>query len=429
MSDMAATWTPAHRRSAALRAGAVRTVDGQRLALGVTAAAVALVPLLAPRGPANAAPVDVLIGLSVAACLYWAGTSGHRWRLPYAIPMILFIAGGATGAIAGPVPLDGLMALVQDFVLIGWCWAVVNIASSPDRLRVLLATWAYSAIAWAVALLVALALGVSEITGQTANEGSRTALTFLDPNYSASYYVISIMIIWASGFPRRRGFRVAGYVALLTALATTGSNSGIVSLVVGISVAMLIGIHHRNGLVPAVAAFALMVPCGYALHSNVSLKGIQKAAHGSRYALVRDGIGRGGVSVAQRQMLVGESIELYERGGPLGQGPVSTKVRLRRDMAPFVKEAHDDYLAALLERGILGVIGLLLLVASLAVRVPHLARGRLAEGYAAVVVRPHALLGAVAGTAVAMAVYELLHVRHVWTLFAFVAALHMWGRR
>jgi hypothetical protein len=35
----------------------------------------------------------------------------------------------------------------------------------------------------------------------------------------------------------------------------------------------------------------------------------------------------------------------------------------------------------------------------------------------------------VAGTAVAAALNELLHVRHVWTLFAFVAAAYLWGRR
>jgi len=45
------------------------------------------------------------------------------------------------------------------------------------------------------------------------------------------------------------------------------------------------------------------------------------------------------------------------------------------------------------------------------------------------VVRPNALAGALAGTLVAMTVYELLHVRHVWTLFAVVAAVSIWGRR
>ena len=98
-------------------------------------------------------------------------------------------------------------------------------------------------------------------------------------------------------------------------------------------------------------------------------------------------------------------------------------------MAPFEKEAHDDYMAALIERGVIGFLGVLLLVASIGRRTLSVAAGRLTEGYAAVVVRPNALLGAVAGTAVAGLVYELFHVRHVWALFAFVAAVQIWGRR
>jgi len=45
-----------------------------------------------------------------------------------------------------------------------------------------------------------------------------------------------------------------------------------------------------------------------------------------------------------------------------------------------------------------------------------------------VVPKPNALIGALAGTFAAAAVYEVLHVRHVWALFAFIGALAIWGR-
>jgi hypothetical protein len=81
-----------------------------------------------------------------------------------------------------------------------------------------------------------------------------------------------------------------------------------------------------------------------------------------------------------------------------------------------------------MERGVLGSVGLLLLLLGLAVRTSSFAGARLRNGFAAVVVKPNALLGALAGTIVTGTVYELLHVRHVWTLFAFIAALYTWGR-
>ena len=409
--------------------GKVRTLDGERLAVGVTAAAVAMLPLLLPSGPANLAPADGLIVSAMLACLLWAGMSGHRWRFPYVVPISLIFAGGALGALAGPVPGLGIVALVQDLLLLAWCWAVVNIASSPERLKVVMAAWAYSSIAWAVVLFVGVITGASVLTGQVANQGSRLLLTLGDPNYAANYFFISIMIIWATARPRRRGLRLAAYALLLAALASTGSNSGIVALIVGTAVAALVVVYRRHGMVPLITALAFLVVGGYAASSSISVASIQEKAHDSPYAFVRDGIGRGQDSVDQRDTLLKESILLYETGSPLGEGPTSTKTRLQADMAPIEKEAHDDYLAALIERGMLGFLGLILLVFGLGFRALSLVRKRMADGFASVVVRPNALLGAVAGTLVAGTVYELLHVRHVWTLFAFVAALYVWDMK
>jgi O-antigen ligase len=175
------------------------------------------------------------------------------------------------------------------------------------------------------------------------------------------------------------------------------------------------------------AAAVLVVAAG-AIATTVSLSSIQASAASSRYAFIRQGLGRSPDSAGQRQSLLQESVGLYRRGNPLGEGPVSTKPRLKREQAPLIKEAHDDYLAALIERGPIGFIGVLLLVCSLALRGLFATRARLAGGFAAIVSRPNALVGAVAGTLVAGTVYELLHVRHVWALFAFVAALSVWGR-
>jgi O-antigen ligase len=167
----------------------------------------------------------------------------------------------------------------------------------------------------------------------------------------------------------------------------------------------------------------------YLLAANVSIAAIQRAAYESPHAFIRDGIGHGQKAVSSRSTLRAQSLELWRESGPLGAGPVSTKTRLRAEMAPYVKEAHDDYAAALVERGAIGFLGLAVLIAGFALRTPGLARKRLSPGFAAVVPAPHALIGAVFGTMVAMTVVELLHARHVWTLFAFVAAVAIWGRR
>jgi hypothetical protein len=411
-----------------LRISGARALGEDRLAVGLTAAAVALIPLVWPSGPGNSAYVDPLIALSFVACLLWAGTSAHLWRFPFAVGIGLFMTGGALGALAGPVPWSGVVALLQDLVLLAWCWAIANLCSSPQRLKLLLATWAYSSIGWAVLLFIGLATGTFGLTGQSTREASRTALTFGDPSFSANYYLISMMVIWATGRPRHRALRLLAYALLVSALLSTGSNSGIVSLIVGTVVAGLLGLSRRRGTLSAFTALAFVLVGGVLAVSTISVGDIQARAHESHYAFLRDGIGRSEVSESQRGMLLEESTHLYSTGGSLGQGPVSTKARLDKEMAPFIKEAHNDYFAALVERGAVGFVGLLLFLSALGLRAVSLIRGRLAKGFAAVIIRPNALVGAVAGTMVASTVYELLHLRHLWVLFAFVAAISLWGR-
>jgi O-antigen ligase len=410
-----------------LAARRVTALDRPGLSVLVAAAGVALLPLVRPGGPANTAPVDLVIGLALAVSIFVAVSSGKKWRFPYAVPMLLFLAGGAIGAIAGPVPGAGITALAQDIVVLAWCWVVVNICRSAGGLRILLRTWAYSSVVWAALLFLGLATSTAALSGQTARGASRTTLTFGDPNVCANYLFISIMVIWASQRPRRWPFRFAAYALLIAALATTGSNSGIVSIIVGVAVAALLGVYRRSGVVPAVTMLLFLLLGGYVVAANVNFTSIQEQAQESRYAFIRDGIGREQTSVSQRGSILSESIRLYYAGGALGAGPVSTKTRLQAEQAPFVKEAHDDYAAALAERGVLGLLGVALLVGTIAGRALSGLRP-LASQHASAVVRPNALVGAIAGTLITMTVLELLHVRHVWTLFAFVAALSLQGR-
>ena len=403
-------------------------LSGERLAVVTVGAAVAMLPLVVPTGPGNLAPADAFLTAALLATLLWARIAHHRWQFPFVVPVAIFMVGGALGAMVGPVPGSGLLALGQDLLLLIWCWSVVNISRSAANLRILLATWAYSSIGWVIALFIGLATGSPLLTGQIQRQGSRVAITLDDPNYAANYFVISIMIIWATRCPRNRFVRYAAVGGLLVALALTGSNSGGVALIVGSTVAALLGAYRRSGMVATVTLGAFILLAGAVIASNVSVTGIQQAASSSRYAFVRDGIGRSTSEADDRKLLFRESVNLFRTGGLLGQGPVSTKVRLAADGAPYVKEAHDDYLAALVERGLLGFVGFLLLLAGIILRTVKVGGARLSQDFSAAVINPNALVGAIAGTLLTGTVYELLHVRHVWTLFAFIAALFVWGR-
>lgn len=422
-TDVRASWVSASGGSIESDAG----LDA-RAPLIATVVAVVLVPFLTPGGPAGIAPVDLFIAMAAAAVMVWASV-GVKIRAPYAAPVGVLLVAGAAGALAGPVPTAGLLALIQDVWLLAWAIVVANVARSPAGLRLILKAWVIASVAWAAVGLIGVIAGIPALAGLAANEGGRISLRFGDPNYAANYFVVSIMLIWATGYPRRRLLRTCAYGLLVAAWMFTGSNSGIVSLLVGVSAASILGVRRRWGVVPMIAAASFVVLAAFAVAPHFSLGGIQRAAQASRYQVVRDWVGRSPSSIEDRSLLLHESVGLFYQGGILGEGPGSTKPRLTDTQAPFVKEAHDDYFAALTERGVIGVLGLLLLLAAVLVRTLTVAIRPLRPEVEAIVPRPNALAGAVLGTLVSSSVYELLHVRHVWTLFAIVAAIYAWGRQ
>jgi O-antigen ligase len=415
-----------HARSGA----ASRLSDRERVAVGSAVAATALLPLVRPPGPGATAPVDALIVVALLAALLWFRASRRPMLFPYAVPAGLLLVGGALGAISGPVPRTSAVALVQDAALLLWFWALINIiGSSSERLRLVLSAWAYSAIAWAFLLILALAGGITAISGQTAAEGARTALTFGNANSAGSYFFISIMVIWATGRPQGRVARTAAYAVLLAALLSTGSNGALIAIMVGTVVACVAGVYRRRGPVAATTALAAVVLAGVAVTSQFSLADVESRASASSYAFVRDGVGRSAKTASDRGLLFRESVHLYRTGGPLGSGPGSTKVRLQREHAPRALEAHNDYLAALNERGIVGLLGAVFLLGGIGVQSLSLAGASIGPRISRAVVRPNALAGATAGALVAMTSTEYLHVRHVWTLLALVVAAALVGRK
>jgi hypothetical protein len=404
-----------------------RHAADQRLALGACAAAIVLLPVIEPTLPGNASPVDALIGFAVVATLFWAGHHHRPLHVPYAWPVALFIIGGAAGALVQGNPGGSGFALVQDVTLLAWCAALVTLARGPDTARLLAAAWVWSASAWATWMTVTVAIGQLALAGAEGANGGRAALTFADPNMAGNYFAISVFVAGAFRIPRHRVLRVLVYAMLLSALVLTGSNGGFVSLVAGLMAGVVATTYRRSGAIPMVALLALMTATAVVAVREVHLIPLEQAARTSDIRVIRESIGRAGESEASRSVLLHETLDLFERGTIFGRGPNSTKSILYAQQAPYVKEAHDDYLATLAERGVIGTAGLLLLIVIVGTRAWRAATRPPPQGLAAVVQRPASLFGAVAVCAVAASFYEILHFRHVWTLLAFVAIVYLQG--
>jgi O-antigen ligase len=147
---------------------------------------------------------------------------------------------------------------------------------------------------------------------------------------------------------------------VVVAIVLTGSNGGLTALVFATVGGWLFRL-VRAGRAPAAVLAACLLACAaVAAASTVDVTGVAARARDSAPVL-RDSIGREAESGGSRQTLVREAFSLWlSNDSPVGVGPGGTKAALQAEQAPYVKEAHDDYLAAVVERGLLGGVALVL---------------------------------------------------------------------
>ena len=411
--------------------------------IAVVAGCIGLAAVVNPKGPGNTAPWDLLAMLVVFLVFVWMLRTRAPLRFPYAIPMAGLMITGLLAAAFSVDPAGGTVAILQEVFLVLWCAAVATVCRTSKAIEVLLRAWVLSALFWAGLLVVAVFTGVRAVSGigdTTADYGSmdygavndgygtRSRLFFDHPNMAGNYFMIAVFIVLAAGYPRRPLLRVLACLTLIGAMFLTGSNAALLSLIGGGVVTLYLRVRARQGIVRALAsAGAVMALLGLgAVEVAVPLVSI---AEQSSNPFIRYSIGRGQRSADARQSLFSSQLSVYEKGDLLGIGPATTKETLAADAASKVKQAHNDYLATLVERGPVGLLALFLLISTVFVRIVVFARRPLPPWLAAAVPLPGALGGACAAFALTSLTHEILHYRWLWTLLGLVAAMHVLARQ
>jgi O-antigen ligase len=166
---------------------------------------------------------------------------------------------------------------------------------------------------------------------------------------------------------------------------------------------------------------------GYLAAVNVDFTGLARAAKGAP-PIIANSVGRGQQGGEDRALLLSENLNIFRHEDLLGLGPGGTKRTLQEEQAAYVKEAHNDYLATLVERGVVGVVGLLMLLVAAGRRAAEVMRARPGPGRPAAVARP--VLLAAGGVALALSgwFHEVLHFRHVWAVLGLLAAAALSSR-
>jgi O-antigen ligase len=388
--------------------------------------AVCLLPFLVPSGPGNTAPADVAIGLCIVLGVLWSVREQLTIKLPYLAGIAGLVLGGAFAASVAAAPIVSALVLVQDLLLLAWAAALALGRHNPAIVAVVTKAWCRTAPLYSGVMVIAYLLGIRALSGVSTQDGIRASYTMGDPNMAGNYLVVSLFVMAACKHPRSPGVRRIGYLLVLVAIGFTGSNGAQLTLLIGLVLGLAVTRYRRFGALAGLTTLAASVLVAGVLFvfvmPRVDLNQIREQAVGS-VPLVRDSFGRSGNSTSQRAAIVQEGATLWLGGDATGFGPAQTKATLAATQAPYVKEAHNDYLATLLERGLIGALGLLVLGIAVLVRCVRLVVGTLPKAYADLV--PRAWLLAVIGPVMATAAgfYEVLHFRHLWTWLGLIAAL------
>lgn len=392
------------------------------------ALAIATMPLLSPSGPGNTALADVTIAAAVLVTVLWLHRHGGVVSLPYSLGMGLLMVAGSIAAVHVDSAFSGL-AIIQDLFSLLWGAVIANaVRKSTWLLRVVVGAWCWSGLAWAAVLVLGKLAGIDALAGITAKDGGRAALTFNDPNLAGNYFLCVFFVLLATRVVRNRLVRVLGVVLLLTAIFFTGSNGAVIGIAVGLAVASVVRVRRNRGPIVAILMVTALLVLGGVGAPYLDLSALRQRAADS-VQLLQDSIGRSNESGSEREILWTEGLNLYGHSDLVGVAPGRTKDTLAATNAPYVKEAHNDYVATLVERGVLGGLGLVLLIATIAQRLGRLSLRPLRADVAAVVTSPEMLLGLGCAFLAAALFYEVLHFRHLWAFLGLVAGLDPGVRR
>ena len=401
-------------------------IDGWGIYLALV---VCLIPIVVPSGPARLAFVDGLIVLGLGAFAIVFLTRKEPVRVPFMAPVLMITVGSLAAVVNAESPSAAFLAMAQDAYLFIWFIMLVQILRDRDLTAIQITWICAGSIIALYGILVTLTEGHLSLMDIVKPKGKRAYGTFYDPNMFAGYLVMSLFFVLSMG--RRLPWLVRwGSMATMTVcIVATKSNGGMLSLIVGLGAWLLVRAWTRDVRPAAMVACALLVASlglgALWMNAGVGIGAAQLDAFQSNSFLARAG------HSSEGRFTIWKNLQETYAKSPLGIGPgnssfltLSVEDRLRPNSLQS-KEAHNDYLAYAIERGPLGLLGLLVLIGSAFGKLGAAAKRRGDTQATLDTNGPMvaAMTGALAASAVHALTIEVLHFRHFWMLMAIICAI------
>lgn len=404
--------------------------------------AVCLTPVIVPPGPARTAIVDSVNAIALAVfTASWLATK-RPVKLPFLGPMLLIFVGSVLATFNAANPRAAVITLIQDAYLYVCFVMLVDLMSKRGDFRGLRLAWVLAASAIAIiGIIQAVTYKNPSLLNLISPKGFRALGTFDQPDTLSDYLVMSIFMVLSLNEEAGRLVRWSAIAIMSVGIVATKANGGIMALMAGLLAWALVRAWTKRvsytGLV-AGALFTLSV----GLVAVWLIQGVGVGSSEIKQLQANSILGRMSHSSEGRMQIWATLWRRYSKN-PLGIGPGNSRWQVltieERDRPtvgptetfdtgadPFVsKEAHNDYIAYLIERGPLALLGMLVLRFQVFGRITQWWRGRVGSSRGRVRGGPlaAAMFGAWVASWITSNTIETLHFRHVWLFLAMVCAL------
>jgi hypothetical protein len=305
----------------------------------------------------------------------------------------------------------------------------VNLLRSRRDLRAVRIAWVFAAVGVSLVAVAQLVLHNGGSLGSLfGSRGLRPPATFYNPNMLADYLMTSVFVAMSLAAEVRRLPLVIAIGVIGFGLLVTKSNGGMIAFAAGALAWCAVGIaigpsQRRGGLIAGAALLATLLGAGVWVNAEFGL-----ADEALRSLKEQTFVGRMEKSSASR-MRIWDQLELAYARAPLGIGPGNSSAltvgiadRERPDSYRS-KEAHSDYLGYTIERGPLGLAGLLgFMLATYLYVARYWQNSRRPDGRTSrrAALWTASMAAVLTASAVHSMVIEKLHFRHFWLFIALV---------
>jgi len=385
-----------------------------------------LLPIKILNLPLNFELVDIWIlgGLPVVLYLYSLGR--HRViSLSYTIPMWFVLISSFISAFASHSPTRSTIVIIKEVYLFVWFFVVLALLFQLNAkdIRGVLRVWSVVVICHGALMVAQFASPdvwqfTNSLGGNSARlEGYRAAGLFICDkagcaNKAAFFQLLGFVPLLLAGYSKRTTIILG--IFLFASMMTSGSMGATIAFSSGLTVAILAIAYLKKSLSLVIMNFLRVVLVFFLLGGIFFLAGSQNSNYQDHFRRII--IGRYEKSSGGRFDLWGRGIDVLLEHNAFFWGVGPENFRLV-DASGNDNQLHNDTLAFLVERGLLGLIGLALFsgiamiksvqILQIASKYPKRAR------FGVVVI-----LAALVATMVESLTHQVFHTRELWLVLA-----------